>query len=170
MQNGKFGYRPMTLAGQESLRLLELCNSEPMARFLEALTGHRDLQPDDEAIGGGFHEMVQGGHLSIHADFSKHPKRRLARRINLLLYLQPDWDETWGGELELWHPDLRGLAARIVPHFNRAVIFDTTATSFHGHPQPLTCPPNQSRKSLALYFYNRPKFCERLTTRTLWRP
>jgi hypothetical protein len=33
------------------------------------------------------------------------------------------------------------------------VIFSTTDFSYHGHPEPLNCPDNRSRRSLALYYY-----------------
>jgi len=49
--------------------------------------------------------------------------------------------------------------AKILPLFNRVAMFSTTDFSYHGHPDPLTCPPDRSRKSLALYYYTngRPK-------------
>ena len=44
--------------------------------------------------------------------------------------------------------------SKILPLFNRCAIFSTTDFSFHGHPTPLTCPPDRSRQSLATYYYS----------------
>jgi hypothetical protein len=42
---------------------------------------------------------------------------------------------------------------RILPVFNRTVVFSTTDASFHGHPTPLACPEGMSRKSVSFYYY-----------------
>jgi hypothetical protein len=128
-------------------------NSEPFLGFLEALTGIKGLIPDPHFLGGGFHETLSGGRLGIHADFNIHQKLRLRRRINVLVYLNHDWKPEWGGELELWTQDMKTKAKSVAPHFNRCVIFDTNDTSWHGHPDAMTCPVDRSRKSLALYYY-----------------
>ena len=44
-------------------------------------------------------------------------------------------------------------SVKILPLFNRVALFSTTGDSWHGHPDPLTCPEDRSRKSLALYYY-----------------
>jgi len=76
--------------------------------------------------------------------------------LNLLVYLNSDWDESWGGNLGLWSnesPESPGsLEKEIWPKFNRAVIFDTTQNSWHGLPEPIQCPESQFRKSLAVYY------------------
>jgi hypothetical protein len=77
----------------------------------------------------------------------------LDRRLNLLLYLNNDWDESWGGQLELWDRDMTRAVRRVNPEFNRCVVFSTTSWAFHGHPDPLECPPDVTRKSIALYYY-----------------
>ena len=111
------------------------------------------VEPDLSLFGGGLHVSSRGDFLDIHADFSHHPVTGLARVANLLLYLTPDWNEKWGGHLELWSPDMKRCVTKIAPVFNRAVIFATSPTSFHGHPEPLKCPEGVSRNSLALYYY-----------------
>jgi len=130
-------------------------NSHPMIRFLEALTGIECLIPDPHITGGGLHQILPQGNLAIHADFNYLETLKLYRRINLLLFLNKDWDEAYGGHLELWDAAMDRCVTRILPAFNRCVIFNTSRTSFHGHPQPLTCPPNVTRKSLAFYYYTR---------------
>ncbi len=128
-------------------------NSQPFLRFLEELTGIAGLIPDPYFLGGGFHETLRGGRLGIHADFNIHQKMRLRRRINVLVYLNHDWRPEYGGELELWTKDMKAKAVAVAPLFNRCVIFDTDDTSWHGHPDPMTCPEDRTRKSLALYYY-----------------
>jgi len=75
------------------------------------------------------------------------------RRVNILLYLNREWEDTWGGELELWNKDRTKCVKRVKPVFNRAVIFNITDTAYHGFPQPLKCPEYKKRFSLATYYY-----------------
>lgn len=135
-------------------------NSQPVLEFLQELTGIKEtLLPDPYLNGGGYHEIKPGGLLKVHADFNKHEFTMLDRRINLLVYLNKDWDESYGGHFELWNKTMTKSHKKILPLFNRVAIFSTTDFSYHGHPDPLTCPPDRSRKSIALYYYSngRPK-------------
>ncbi|HSP15778.1 MAG TPA: 2OG-Fe(II) oxygenase [Thermoanaerobaculia bacterium] len=132
---------------------LEQMNSFEMLLFLETLTGIEGLIPDPYFGGGGLHQIEQGGFLGVHVDFNVHPKLHLHRRLNLLLYLNRGWREEYGGHLELWNADASVCETKILPVFNRTVIFSTTETSFHGHPHPLTCPDGWTRKSVSLYYY-----------------
>lgn len=141
------------LFGEETLKFMHFLNSQPMLEFLEYLTGIKNLIPDPQYVGGGYHEIKKGGFLKIHADFNYHPVYNLDRRINLLIYLNKDWKEEYGGHFELWDTEMKGVEKKILPIFNRIAIFSTTSNSYHGHPEPLNCPENMSRKSLALYYY-----------------
>lgn len=128
--------------------------SDRYVKFLDRLTDHDGLIADWSMDGGGLHQSHAGGYLNIHADFtSHHTQRDWRRRVNLLLYFNPHWDETWGGELQFWLPDMSGCAKRTMPVGNRAVIFTTTERSFHGHPDPMSCPPEVARCSMALYYF-----------------
>jgi Rps23 Pro-64 3,4-dihydroxylase Tpa1-like proline 4-hydroxylase len=89
----------------------------------------------------------------VHADFNRHEKLNLDRRLNLLLYLNRDWKEEYGGHLQLWTRDMGRCVVKVLPVFNRCVVFSTTDFSYHGHPDPLTCPPGRTRKSIAMYYY-----------------
>ncbi len=129
-------------------------NSSSFISFLETLTGIDGLIPDPHFWGGGLHQITRGGYLKIHADFNWHERLRLDRRLNLLLYLNRDWNEEYGGHLELWNSDMSRCEQKVLPVFNRCVIFNTEDDSYHGHPEPLTCPPDRTRKSLALYYYS----------------
>jgi hypothetical protein len=129
-------------------------NSPGMLAFLEALTGIDGLIPDPYFGGGALHQIVRGGFLDVHADFNWHPKLRLDRRLNMLIYLNRGWQPEWGGALELWDRGMQGPVASILPVFNRTVVFTTTDSSFHGHPRPLSCPDGVTRKSVSLYYYS----------------
>ena len=133
--------------------MFEELNAVPFVTFLEQLTGIGGVIPDPHLRGGGLHEIVRGGLLGIHADFNHNQRMDVWRWLNLLIYLNTEWDETWGGHLELWDREGKTCVKRIAPVFNRAVIFDTSNFSYHGHPHPLNCPEDDSRKSLALYYY-----------------
>ena len=134
-------------------KALNYLNSKEVTTFLENLTGIEDVIPDNTFTGGGLHKINTGGHLAVHADYNIHPVTKLHRRINLLVYLNKDWDLAWGGNLELWEKDMSKRTHSIEPVFNRAVIFNITDDAFHGHPQPLQCPEEVSRYSLALYYF-----------------
>lgn len=128
-------------------------NSRPFLNFLEELTGIHGLIPDPYLEGGGLHQIVRGGLLKIHADFNKHPITKLDRRLNVLIYLNKDWEESYGGYFELWDRKMEKAEVKILPLFNRMAIFSTTSYSYHGHPDPLNCPEDRTRKSIALYYY-----------------
>lgn len=128
-------------------------NAAPFLQFLEGLTGITGLIPDPYFHGGGFHEISRGGKLGVHADFRIHEQLHLQRRLNVLIYLNHDWPESYGGNLEIWDQSMQKKCAEIAPLFNRCVVFNTDAKSYHGHPEPLTCPETRTRKSIALYYY-----------------
>jgi Rps23 Pro-64 3,4-dihydroxylase Tpa1-like proline 4-hydroxylase len=134
--------------------VLYFLNTRPMMQFLEVLTGIQGVLPDPYYVGGGLHQIKPGGKLEVHADFNRHTKLKLDRRINVLIYLNKDWKEEYGGHFELWNRDMTRAEQKILPLFNRCAIFSTTSFSYHGHPTPLTCPPNRTRKSIATYYYS----------------
>jgi len=133
--------------------VLYFLNSRPMLDFLEILTGIEGVISDPHFVGGGLHQIVPGGKLDVHADFNRHTKLQLDRRINVLVYMNKDWHEEYGGHFELWDKEMKQAEAKILPVFNRCAIFSTTSTSYHGHPTPLSCPPDRTRKSIATYYY-----------------
>jgi Rps23 Pro-64 3,4-dihydroxylase Tpa1-like proline 4-hydroxylase len=151
--------------------LLYHLNSSPFLDWLSQITGIENLMADSYFEGGGMHQIERGGKLAIHADFNHHPRYNVDRRLNALLYLNSDWQEEYGGHLELWDREMTGCVARIAPLFNRLVVFATTDFSYHGHPDRLTCPEGVTRKSLALYYYTNGRPAEEISGdhSTLWR-
>jgi len=151
----KLATKGETNFGEMTRLLAHFLNSQPILAFLQELTGIEEtLIPDPYFEGGGYHEIKPGGLLKIHADFNKNRLTKLDRRINLLVYLNKEWEESYGGHFELWDKDMTTSRKKILPLFNTVAIFSTTDFSYHGHPNPLTCPPDRSRRSLALYYYS----------------
>jgi Rps23 Pro-64 3,4-dihydroxylase Tpa1-like proline 4-hydroxylase len=68
--------------------------------------------------------------------------------LNVLLYLNPDWKEEHGGDLQMW--DINGCHKRVYPEANTMVVMTTDDRSLHGHPDPLG---GGQRDSIALYYY-----------------
>jgi hypothetical protein len=156
----KLATKDDTLMGPATRRLLAELNSGPFIDFLERLTGIEGLIPDPHLVGGGLHQIERGGHLKVHADFNRHPRTDLERRLNVLIYLNRDWKDEYGGAFELWNRDMTSCEERVFPYFNRCVVFSTTSTSYHGHPEPLNCPDGETRKSMALYYYSKDRPAE----------
>nr|WP_300052926.1 2OG-Fe(II) oxygenase [uncultured Nocardioides sp.] len=148
----------------------EFCSPEFVA-YLEKLTGIDNLIPDYSMDGGGLHMTKRGGHLNIHADFSTHhTHENWARRVNILLYLNEEWRDEWGGKLELWDQAMTARQATVTPAGNRMLVFTTSADSFHGHPDGLTCPPDVARRSLAMYYFTEESAPVRKSTNYQARP
>ena len=146
------------------------------ASFLSRISGISGLVADPEYFGSGIHVTTRGGLLKVHADFNFHPKLHMRRRVNVFLFLNEDWPDSYGGHLELWDCSMTQCEERIAPLYGRLVMFSTTDFSFHGHPHPLVAPHGRSRRSLALYFYTSefpPDDCENrncsVRMRTLWK-
>jgi hypothetical protein len=154
------GIGPTYAALDDALRTREFLD------LIGSITGILNLLYDPWYFGGGTHENRNGQALDAHVDFNKHPIERWHRRLNLIAYLNPAWDDAWGGSLQL-HSDPRAPADRvttITPLYNRVVIFETTEWSWHGFPR-ITLPGNKdglSRKSVALYFYTTDRPTEEL--------
>jgi 2OG-Fe(II) oxygenase superfamily len=147
-------------------------NSITFLEFLSRITGIKNLISDPGFEGGGLHQIVPGGKLGVHADFNRHRDFNLDRRLNLLLYLNKDWREEYGGHLQLWDRDVTRCEAKVLPIFNRMMVFGTTDFTFHGHPDPLQCPEGMTRKSLALYYFSNGRPAEEVTGEhsTIFRP
>ena len=151
-EKNKRGYHPDKLSPLLR-KLFYAFNARPFIKLIENITGINGLIPDPHFLGGGLHEIGQGGHLSVHADFNHHKPLNLERRVNVLIYLNEHWREAFGGQLELWPEDMTAAATKITPLLNRCVIFATTQNSLHGHPVPVAHPEGATRKSIALYYY-----------------
>lgn len=161
--------------GPATYRAFSWLNSPAFVELLRLSIGHEGALYSDPGLhGGGLHAHSTGGRLNTHLDYSRHPKTGLARRINLLVYLNEDWQDEWGGHLGLWEqnpvqPGPGALIKSIAPIFNRAIIFQTPG-AWHGLPRPIACPQGQVRKSLAVYYLTDPAVSCDTRTRALFAP
>lgn len=139
----------------EPVRLLsDALASEPFLKTMEEITGIPRLCNDEEHSGGGMHVMGSGGRLDVHVDFNLIRARGLYRRLNILVFMNEGWQDRWGGQFELWDPEVKQCVFQAAPIANRCVVFNTTESSFHG-VLPLKTPKGVTRNSYAAYYYTR---------------
>ena len=136
----------------QSIKLIDL---------LSGVTGIDGLENDPHLHGAGLHYHPRGSRLEMHLDYSIHPISKKERRLNLIVYMNRDWQEEWGGHLNLWEGTkdgmTRGPTQRIAPMFNQAVLFRTSDISWHGMPDAIECPEGRARKSVAIYYVSDPR-------------
>ena len=156
-------------------RAFTLMNTPEFVEKVKKITGIPNLVADYGMHGGGWHVHTRGGKLNIHKDYSIHPKLGMERRINIIIYLSPDWNEEWGGGLELWSHDAENnqpkeCVTKVYNKFNRAVLFDTAQNSWHGLPTETLCPEGVYRKSLAIYYVSEARDCAEPNDRAHFAP
>jgi Rps23 Pro-64 3,4-dihydroxylase Tpa1-like proline 4-hydroxylase len=156
-------------------RTFSYLNSPEFLDELKKMTGIQNIMSDFGLSGGGLHIHKRGGKLNVHLDYSLHPKLKLERRLNIIIYLSREWQSDWGGDLGLWSHDEvtkqpKECIKKVPVKFNRAVIFDTTQNSWHGLPEALSCPEGMYRKSLAAYYLTEPRDCTSERGKALFAP
>lgn len=132
--------------------LSEALASPEFLADLEYITGIPKLLADPQLDGGGMHITGPGGRLDVHVDFNFIERTKWHRRLNILVYLNPVWEQSWGGEIELWDSQARHRHHAFAPLLNRCVVFETSEISYHG-VGPVRCPKDVARKSFAAYYY-----------------
>lgn len=162
-ENGEIGgkavHEKIADLGPVWQKLDALVAAEEFRTMISDITGIQGLKFDPDYFGGGTHENLHGQSLYPHVDFNFHPLTRQHRRLNLILYLCPEWEPGWGGAIQLhrdpYKPPAEDEIVTITPAFNRCVIFETNEYSWHGFRR-IDLPENKrhlSRKSFALYYY-----------------
>ena len=153
---GKAVHADIRKLGEPFKQLDDMVQSDDFLKFLSGMSGIPDLLYDPNYEGGGTHENLHGQELDPHADFNFHPHHDWHRRLNLLIYLNDEWKESWGGCLELhsnpWNQK-ENRVQQFLPSMNRAILFETSDRSWHGFKKIQLPDPSKSRKSIALYFY-----------------
>lgn len=134
--------------------LHQLLASPEFLADVSYMTGIPNLLADAKLEGAGMHLTGPGGRLDVHVDFNLLRERMLHRRLNLLIYLNPVWEDHWGGNIQLWDKDVKKCRQSFVPKLNRCVIFETSDISFHG-VVPVAPAAPYPRISFAAYYYTR---------------
>ena len=165
---GKAVHEKIATLGQTWRKLDDLVQDEEFRAMISKITGIPGLKFDPDYFGGGTHENLHGQSLNPHVDFNFHPRTHQHRRMNLILYLSPEWEQAWGGSIQLhrdpYKPPAEDDIVTIAPAFNRCVIFETNEYSWHGF-EAINLPENRrflSRKSFALYYYTDERPAEEL--------
>jgi hypothetical protein len=153
IEGGKYTESDFAKLGPRTQAFVAAANSGTFCSMLTTLTGIPGLISDPYLAGGGLHQTARGGRLKVHSDFNVHPSLNLTRRLNMIVYLNDDWDPEWGGALELWDQQMTEAKVRIAPSLGNAAIFTCSDISFHGLPDPLLCPENRYRRSVAFYYF-----------------
>lgn len=128
-------------------------SSSEVVNEIKKITGIDSIYADSTFHGAGLHEMGRDCWLDIHSDYTKHFHLPMLRRLNLITYLNRDWEDNWGGELVLQDYDDPNKKVGYPPYFNRTIIFPTTEKTLHGVPNKLSCPPDRSRKLISIYYW-----------------
>ncbi len=158
----KYAYDKINTFTEPVKEIFNELNSPEFVDLISNLTGIKDLVKNNMQLkGAGIHKITKNGYLRLHTDFNNYNDKKhglLDRRINILIYLNPNWKEEYGGELWICDKNSKKCVEKILPILNRCVIFSTTNKSIHGHPLKLNVPDeNIHRNSLALYYYTKNK-------------
>ena len=152
-QKNKKSYENYSEMPSNIKNVISFFYSKEFIKIIENKFNLRNIDVDWNLHGGGMHESFNGGFLKVHTDFLYKRKSKTRRVLNILLYLNSDWDKNWGGSIEFWDKEMSAVKRSVVPSLNTMVIFRTDKESHHGFPDPIKCPKNISRKSIALYYY-----------------
>jgi len=143
--------------GDEMRKIFELFQSEPFIDLMRQVTTMPELEADPHLHGAGLHYHPRGSRLAMHLDYSIHPITGKERRVNLIVYMNPEWKAEWNGGLELWNSGMASCGKKYDPGWNKAVLFQTFDESYHGLPEPLNCPEGMGRCSVAVYYVSEPR-------------
>lgn len=134
---------------------VRILNSAPFLTAMSKVMGIEKIVPDPYFTGGGLNVTMRGGLLDVHVDGNYHDATGLNRRLNALVYLNPEWQDDWGGEFGIYDNEGEHCLKKVAPLFNRLVVFDSHDKSFHGLPDPVNFPEGVPRRSILLYYYTR---------------
>ena len=141
--------------------------SPAFLNFVSELSGIPDLLMDPQMFGGGTHENRHGQELDAHVDFNYDQSQRLHRRLNLIVYLNKEWQTSWGGAIEIHSNPRKPYENRVRafdPIFNRCILFETNEHSWHGF-EKINLPADKrhlSRKSISIYLYTKERPAEEI--------
>ncbi|MDP4263023.1 MAG: 2OG-Fe(II) oxygenase [Bacteroidota bacterium] len=127
-------------------------SSPAFITWLQAITGIDFLETINDRLGYGLHQGANHSFLDIHIDYNLHPIKKLHRKLNLIIFFNKQWEQGWGGHLELWDAEVKNCIQSIAPVFNRCVLFECSNISYHGYSR-INVPEGITRKSFYQYYF-----------------
>lgn len=160
--------------GALSPYLEEVCralNDDELLGFFSALTGIQNLVYD-HAVKPTIHRVRRDGYMNLHSDAVtvRRKKGFFRREFTVYIFMTPDWQAGYRGNLELWDDRAKRCVESVFPKFNRCVIFKNIPKGFHGLPDPLLCPPGMSRIAIGYAGFTRTQTVEGINGGYIYRP
>jgi hypothetical protein len=134
-------------------KLIHTLHSSRFLRWLEELTGVEKLLPDPHLIGAGYMKSFAGDSLKVHTDFNWVEETHLHRAVSIIIYFNKDWNVDWGGSLNFYDFKNEALLSSVKPDWGNMLVWNYHNLVYHGYPEPMTCPEDQSRKGMRLFYY-----------------
>jgi len=134
-------------------KLIHALHSSEFIRWLENLTGISKLIPDPHLIGAGYMKSFAGDTLQVHTDFNWVEEVQLHRAVSIIIYFNKDWDKDWGGCLDFFDFDNNKKLSSVMPDWGNMLVWTYHNLVYHGYPDPMTCPEDQSRKGIRIFYY-----------------
>lgn len=147
-------------------QVIEYVGSKDFVELLQKTFDIEDIELDRDMYGAGFHNHERGGFLSTHLDYEINPHTFKKRYLNLIIYLNHDWEKSYNGYTELWNSDCTRCEVEVIPEFNKALIFRTDNLSWHGVTKKINCPDNMSRKTIAFYYVSKKSYANEINEHT----
>ena len=118
------------------------------------------LQNDPDKLFWGIHTFEHGDKLDIHVDAGKQMHNNLIKAVTIGIYLSYNWEEKNGGYLEFWNgsdahlekPRIYYPVEKILPKYNRFILFESNSRSWHGSPNPCICLNDEKRIFLTISY------------------
>ena len=148
----KYAYDNINDLNEDCKNFFYYLSTPEMINVISSITEISNLEYDKYLHGAGLHKHPRYGLLNIHLDYEKHPISAKERRLNVILFISKDWDQSWNGSNELWNKDVTNCVTKTQVKFNRAIIFKTNDISWHGVPDKIMCPDDVFRNSMAYYY------------------
>jgi hypothetical protein len=147
-----YEYNDLTITPVQD-RLVHALHSSKFIRWLEQLTGVEKLLPDPHLVGAGYMKSFRGDTLQVHTDFNWVEETHLHRAVSIIIYFNKDWNANWGGCLNFYDFNNEELLSSIKPDWGNMLVWNYHNLVYHGYPDPMTCPEDQSRKGMRLFYY-----------------
>lgn len=156
---GKYTLRNKNNLPENCSNLFNKLISDETLETLSKIVGVK-LYNDPTKNWWGIHKYKDGDHLDIHSDAGCHPLTGQKKHITLGIYLSKNWKEENGGHLEVWSgnsvinddAEIYKCKNKILPIFNRMIMFSNTNNAWHGNPEPVKIKNDEVRIFLTLSY------------------